>query len=231
MKIRSRRYRMTSEEPSYWSSFVDIMTTVALVFFFIMIVSSGISRLFVDNIAQKREELYTSIQGKLDSNNVDKSVIQFDDKEGKINIGTETFFDSGEWNLKQDGTNTADMIGSIFYQLLSEPSIESQVQYIEVVGHTDYMGDTIYNRRLSTERAMSFLNQMMPLDSELENKFGQKFKASGMSEFETNKTKEERDRTNYDGDDAQSQRKIEIKMVFSNKDIEDAVKERIKEKK
>ncbi|MFW2491545.1 OmpA/MotB family protein [Clostridium chromiireducens] len=229
MKIRSRRYGRTLEEPSYWSSFVDIMTTVTLVFFFIMIVSTAISSIFVDNIAQKRLELYKAIQDKLDSNKVDQNVIKFDDKEGKINIGTETFFDSGQWNLKQDGIDTANTIGNIFYQLLSDPSIQDQIQYIEIVGHTDYVGDTISNRRLSTERAMSFLNQLMPRDSELENKFGNKFKASGMSEFETNNTKELRDRTDDNGDE--TQRKIEIKMVFSNKDVENAVMERFIGKK
>ena len=37
MKVRSRINRRYEEIPSYWPSFVDIMTTVALVFFFIMI--------------------------------------------------------------------------------------------------------------------------------------------------------------------------------------------------
>ena len=94
---------------------------------------------------------------------------------------------------------------------------------------SDYAGDTISNRRLSTERAMSFLNAMVPKDSKLENEFGGKFKASGMSEFETNPNKEDRDRKDYSKKDIEStkdQRKIEIKMVFSNKDLEEAIKSR-----
>lgn len=230
MKFRSRKYKITSEPQSYWPSFVDVMTTISLVFFFIMIVSSGISRMFVDNIAEKRENLYDSIQAKLDTSNVDDSIIKFDKDKGNMDIKTETFFDSGEWDLKSDGIDMANTLGNIFYDLLKDPSIEPEINYIEVVGHTDYAGTTIYNRKLSTERAMSFLNQMMPMNSDLENDFGHKFKASGMSEFETNTTKEERDRTNYDAEATKDQRKIEIKMVFSNKDIESAVKERIKEK-
>ena len=54
MKVRRRKYKVTSESPSYWPSFVDLMTTISLVFFFIMIISSGISKMFVDNIAEER---------------------------------------------------------------------------------------------------------------------------------------------------------------------------------
>ncbi len=225
MKVRSRKYKVTSESPSYWPSFVDIMTTISLVFFFIMIVSSGISKMFVDNIAEKREDLYTAIQQKLDDNNVDKNVIQFAD--GKMNINTEAFFETGKWDLSNDGIALSQTLGNIFKDLLSDDFIYKEINYIEVVGHTDYIGDTIANRRLSTERAMSFLNSMVPINSELENNFGHKFKASGMSEFETNPTIEERNRTEYT-DDPSNQRKIEIKMIFSNSDLEKAIEARSK---
>lgn len=225
MKVRSRKYKVTSESPSYWPSFVDIMTTISLVFFFIMIVSSGISKIFVDNIAEKREDLYTVIQQKLDDNNVDKNVIQFAD--GKMNINTEAFFETGKWDLSNDGIALSQTLGNIFKDLLSDDFIYKEINYIEVVGHTDYIGDTIANRRLSTERAMSFLNSMVPINSELENNFGHKFKASGMSEFETNPTIEERNRTEYT-DDPSNQRKIEIKMIFSNSDLEKAIEARSK---
>lgn len=228
MKIRSRKYKTTAEEQSYWPSFVDIMTTVSLVFFFIMIVSSGINKMFVDNIVDKRQKLYDSIQAKLDDNNVDKNIISFDKEKGTIAIKTETFFDQNKSELKQDGINVANILSPIFYELLSDRQISPEIDYIEVVGHTDYIGNTIDNRRLSTERAMSFLNTLVPMNSTLENDYGQKFKASGMSEFESNANKEERDRIEYNDEVASKQRKIEIRMIFSDRDIEDAVKLRSK---
>ena len=229
MKIRSRKYRIKEEGQSYWPSFVDVMTAVTLVFFFLMIISMTLSSLFVDNISKKREEIYHCIQENLDKNNVDKEVMYFDRDEGKMVLNTETFFDTDKWVLKGNGKNLAKKFNNIFYLLLSEENIASEIEYIEVVGHTDYAGDTISNRRLSTERAMSFLNAMVPKDSKLENEFGGKFKASGMSEFETNPNKEDRDRKDYSKKDIEStkdQRKIEIKMVFSNKDLEEAIKSR-----
>lgn len=229
MKIRSRKYRIKEEGQSYWPSFVDVMTAVTLVFFFLMIISMTLSSLFVDNISKKREEIYNCIQENLDKNNVDREVMYFDRDEGKMVLNTETFFDTDKWVLKGNGKNLAKKFNNIFYLLLSEENIASEIEYIEVVGHTDYAGDTISNRRLSTERAMSFLNAMVPKDSKLENEFGGKFKASGMSEFETNPNKEDRDRKDYSKKDIEStkdQRKIEIKMVFSNKDLEEAIKSR-----
>ena len=82
-------------------------------------------------------------------------------------------------------------------------------------------------------RAISFLNEIMPMNSELENNYGHKFKAAGMSEFETNPTAEERNKTGipYDKDAYIEDRKIEIKMIFSNRDLEEAIKQRNNEKK
>ena len=165
MKVRRRKYKTEQEVPSYWPSFVDIMTTVTLVFFFILLTSIGISSIFVDNIAAERETVYDKIQGELN---------------------------------------------------------------IEIVGHTDFAGSTIHGRELSTERAISFLNEMMPEDSELENLHGEKFKASGMSEFENYASKEERDRgyDEYNIEETKKDRRIEVRMVFSNEDLEKAIKER-----
>lgn len=231
MKLRSRRYRLKDSDASYWPSFVDIMTAAVLIFFFIMLISMAISSQFVDNISEKREKIYNSIQNNLDKNNVDKNIMHFDRNEGKMVISTETFFDTDKWILKKDGNDLAKKLNNIFLSLLNEEEIRDEIEYIEIVGHTDYAGDTISNRKLSTERAMSFLNAMMPMDSELENNYGGKFKASGMSEFETNKNKEDRDRKEYtktDMEKTKDQRKIEIKMTFSNKDLEEAIKSKIK---
>lgn len=232
MKIRSRKYRTREEGQSYWPSFVDVMTASTLVFFFLMIISMTVSSLFVDNISKKREEIYNSIQENLDKNDVNKEIMYFDREEGKMVLNTETFFDTDKWVLKGEGKTLANQLSKIFYLLLNEKGIAPEIEYIEVVGHTDYAGDTISNRKLSTERAMSFLNAMVPMDSPLENEFGGKFKASGMSEFETNPDKKDRDREEYSKEDVEKtkdQRKIEIKMVFSNKDLEEAIRSRTSE--
>lgn len=228
MKVRRRKYKLEQEVPSYWPSFVDMMTTVTLVFFFIMLTSIGVSSIFVDNIAAERETIYDTIQSELNDYAVDYDVMKFNRQEGKIDIKTETFFDSDSAVLKEDGKNLANELSQIFLKLLSNKAIKDEIEYIEIVGHTDFAGGTIHGRKLSTDRAISFLNEMMPENSELENLHGEKFKASGMSEFENYESKEERDRgyDEYNIEETVGDRRIEVRMVFSNEDLEEAIKER-----
>ena len=228
MKLRRKNYREVEESPSYWPSFVDIMSITALVFFFLMIIAMGFLTIFVDDISAKREKLYDRIELELKENNINDDMIVFNREEGKIDIKTETFFETDSSDLKGDGINVANMFGGIFNELLSVEEINREIDYIEIVGHTDYAGTTFDNRELSTMRAVSFLNQIMPMNSSLEQIYGHKFKASGMSEFETNKTHEERNQNeeNYNTNEHQGDRKIEIKMVFSNTDLEEAIKQR-----
>lgn len=232
MKMRKRKYRGKEGEVSYWQSFVDMMSIATLVFFFIMILAMGYLTVFVDDISAKREKLYDQIESHLEANNIDKNMIRFNREEGKVEILTETFFDSGSSEIKSDGKNVAAIFNSIFTELLKVDFIADEIEYVEVVGHTDYSGTTFNNRTLSTDRAVSFLNEMVPMNSFLENNYGQKFKASGMSEFETNKTPSERNRSeiNYKKEEYKGDRKIEIRINFSNRDLESAIRERIKSK-
>ena len=231
MKARNRRYRSAHEPQSYWESFVDIMTSTALVFFFILILALGYLTVFVEDVAQERASLYVTVEQSLQQQKANPEVIDFDKNEGRIIIKTESFFDLGQYTLKEDGIKTANMLNGVFLNLLKDKNIENAVQYIEVVGHTDFIGNTIDNRELSTERAVSFLNAMMPIESELENSYGAKFKASGMSEFETNNTKTLRDRgqDQYNEEATKKDRKIEVRIVFKDDNINNAIKERIKE--
>ncbi|MGL5821018.1 MAG: OmpA/MotB family protein [Sarcina sp.] len=231
MKLRRKNYKEVEEAPSYWPSFVDIMSIVSLVFFFIMILAMGFLTIFVDDISAKREKLYDRIEFELNENNIDKKIISFNREEGKIDIKTETFFDIDSYELKAEGQKVAGIFSDIFVSLLEIEEINSGIDYIEIVGHTDYAGTTFDNRELSTMRAISFLNKVMPMNSELEKKFGHKFKAAGMSEFETNITHEERNRDEkfYNKDEHYADRKIEIKMIFSNEDLEEAIKNRNKD--
>ncbi|MGL4740600.1 MAG: OmpA/MotB family protein [Sarcina sp.] len=231
MKLRRKNYKEIEEAPSYWPSFVDIMSIVSLVFFFIMILAMGFLTIFVDDISAQREKLYDRIEFELNENNIDKKIISFNREEGKVDIKTETFFDIDSYELKEDGQKVANIFSDIFISLLEIEEINSGIDYIEIVGHTDYAGTTFDNRELSTMRAISFLNKVMPMNSELEKTFGHKFKAAGMSEFETNPTHEERnkDEKSYDKNDHYADRKIEIKMIFNNADLEEAIKNRNKD--
>ena len=66
-----------------------------------MIIAMGLSSLFVEYISIKRETIsHNKIQENLNLNEVDKNIMYFDRDEGKMILNTETFFDTGKWDLK-----------------------------------------------------------------------------------------------------------------------------------
>lgn len=188
-----RRYR--DEEHNFWSSFVDVMSTISLVFFFLMIVSIAITYTRykqiqiaydeiqtaydkIDDIGKQRKELYEKVEETLKpklGNNVTFS-------DGKLEIKTEVLFESNKYIITPEGQNMALQISAAFYDLLENKDYNSKIQSIEVRGHTDDSLGGNYNRYLSTNRATNFLNAMIPDKSKYE-KYAYKFKASGMSKF------------------------------------------------
>lgn len=229
MKFRSRKYKYTNENMSYWPSFVDAMTSITLVFLFIMIISMGISVLFVDNIAEKRQNVYNRINQAIDENEL-KGIV-FNEETNSFDIPANILFDTNSAKLKSEALASIAQQRNAFYSILEDKEICDAINYIEIIGHTDYAGTTIHGRNLSAERANVYLNELVPMNSEIENKYGHKFKASGMSEFENFKSKEERDRE-YKGEEdikeTEKYRRIEVRIDFSDNELEEAVKKNMK---
>ena len=89
-----------------------------------------------------------------------------------------------------------------------------KIESIKVVGHTDSDYDAQYNRTLSTERAVSFVNQMLR-DKKKDSAYGAYFEASGMSKY----CPKEGDVDKQTKAQKEKNRRIEIKIVFSDDDI------------
>lgn len=246
MKVRRRKYKISEKKEGYWPSFVDAMTATTLVFFFLMIISIGMTSIFSDDIAKNREDLYNMIDKSLEEMKVSEDIIKFNRDAGAIEIYSETTFEKNKDNVKKEGKMLADKLEKIFYNLFSSEdngdAIVENIDYIEVVGHTDYAGSTTIGRTLSAKRAASFLNEMVPEKSKLEKEFGNKFKASGMSEFESygegNGNKDFNEVISW-GDKGYNEnaaankaaRKIEIRIVFNNDELEKILGDRMKESK
>lgn len=228
MKFRSRKYKYSNENMSYWPSFVDAMTSTTLVFFFIMLLSMGISIIFVDDIAAKRENVYEKIKTAIEENNL--KGLEFNDETSSFDIPANILFDSNSAKLKETAKTFIEEQRRTFYSVLSDKEVYDAINYIEIIGHTDYAGTTIHGRNLSADRANAYLNNLVPMNSDIENEFGHKFKASGMSEFENFKTKAERDRNYVNKEaikEAEKYRRIEIRIDFSDKDLEEALQRRL----
>ena len=242
MKVRRRKYKISEKKEGYWPSFVDAMTATTLVFFFLMIVSIGMTSIFSDDIAKNREEVYNIISRSLDEMGVKEDVIKFNEEAGTIDIYSETTFESNKFDVKPTGKKAALQLQEIFYNLFSSKDggdkILKSIDYIEVVGHTDYAGETTDGRLLSSQRAAAFLNEMVPVESEIEKAFGNKFKSSGMSEFESygkgNGDKNFQDviargdKYNPGLPENKAARKIEIRIIFNNDELEKILGDRMK---
>jgi chemotaxis protein MotB len=241
----SRRgfYRRNMEQAEFWPSFADIMTTVSLVFFFIMLVGIAIVTIKdrsvtseykrikdtyaeIDNIAKERTELYERIERTLKSTSVGETVV-FNRDKGRLEINAKVLFAYDDFRLTEEGRQLASQMSGAFLLLLSSSEYKDKIKSIEVRGHTDNVSDGEYNRTLSAERAVSFVNAMVPKSSEIERKYGRYFKASGMSKFEViagtieNQSEEER----------ALNRRIEIYINFDDMDISEAIIKLLKSQK
>lgn len=233
----------------YWKSFTDILATMSLVFMFIMLIITVISLQALkklkteqvkyeqlesqlaleqekfetvsrelDNIAKIRYELYDYIVEALRPQLKEK--VKFVD--GRIEINTEIWFETGKADLNDRAKRDAEVIGQAFFRLLDmleESDNKKYFSFIEIRGHTDHDGDGAYNRLLSVQRASSFLNEILPLSSEAEKKYAKYFKASGMSKFNPAYGTVE-DQTD---DEKMLNRRIEIYMVMNDTDIQEAI--------
>lgn len=244
MKQRARIRAI--EDFNYWPSFVDVMTIISLVFFFLMIVSvvltyakydesqknnveyerlkTEVERLNkklkeneknIDNIAEQRKDLYEDIVDKLKITLNDNVVFN----EGRIDINSDVIFAINSSDLSSGGQILASQVADAFYNLLSDENYNQKVESIEIRGHTDNVGGGEYNRKLSTERAVSFLNCMLQDGSKYEA-FATKFKASGMSKYEPSSGSVQ----SQSKEDMDKNRRIEIHIKFVDDDIAKAIK-------
>lgn len=232
MKIR--KLRKDEDEVNYWPSFVDVMSTISLVFFFIMIISIAITYTKyreirstydqIDNIGEERKKLYEKIEKTLKPKLGDN--VSFVD--GKLEIKTEVLFEFGKADLTPKGKEIARQISEAFYELMKDPLYREKIQSVEIRGHTDNVGLGTTNRFLSTNRAGSFLNEMIPDGSQYEE-IAYKFKASGMSKF----VPKENGGTVQDQtpEQASQNRRIEIYINMSEDDIVNAINKLINSNK
>lgn len=244
--MKRRAFNRHNEDFNYWPSFVDIMTTISLVFFFLMIICIVLtykkyeeyaasnktyqelkeekerlqeeiakSKANIDNIGAHRDQLYKNITDRLKSKLGDN--ISYAD--GKIEIKSDVLFDSGSSTLSLEGKQLAIQVSEAFYELLQEKEYNSKIESIEIRGHTDNVGLGEYNRQLSTERAVSFVNEMLRDGTKYEA-FANKFKASGMSKYQP----QSGSLTNQSDSDKARNRRIEIHIKFVDDDIAEVIK-------
>lgn len=225
MKFRtrfSRNIKNKKEKVNVWSSFVDIMSTVSLVFLLVMMSALGMFiqiKQKTDDISKQRNELYTKIEKQLKPT-LGNDVVYED---GFLQIKSSLLFDTDSAKLNKHGKKIAKEIGNSFLLVLNDDENRQKIEAIKIVGHTDNNYDAEYNRTLSTERAVSFVNQMLD-DKSKDAKYGEYFEASGMSKYSPKSGTVEKQTEK----EKEQNRRIEIKIEFSDKDIAEYITSSLK---
>ena len=213
-------------EFNYWPSFVDVMSTIALVCIFMMIIFttliygkySNLKNTYnkFDDIGKNRALLYEKVEQELKPQLGE--YIFFDKSSGVIEINTEILFDVDSYELTDKWKELSKLLGNVLIQFLSNDQYRDKIESIEVIGHTDntYTGD--YNRFLSTDRAGAFVNEMLSGQDEVT--YGKFFKASGMSKFSPKAGTVE----NQTVEEENLNRRIEVCINFNDSDIEESIK-------
>lgn len=213
-------------EFNYWSSFVDVMSTIALVCIFMMIIFttviygkySNLKNTYnkFDDIGKNRALLYEKVEKELKPQLGE--YIVFDKKSGVIEINTEILFAVDSYKLTDQGKELARLLGSVLINFLSNDQYKDKIESIEVIGHTDNTYTGNYNRFLSTDRAGAFINEMLSGKDEVT--YGKFFKASGMSKFSPKAGTVEKQTV----EEENLNRRIEVCINFNDSDIEESIK-------
>ncbi len=267
MKIRRRKFKKSTEPQSFWPSFTDVMSTIALVLFFLMLlayiqniitgknleflqlqldeteqdlvakheaiqlaerrlqliedevkrtqaeVERGQEKLTLSQreieqqrriIAASNEELGNlrtkleqvavlrldilekvkqSIEQQIGSTNERGEQLVTIGDNANIVINEGLVFDYNSYIIKTEGRELIRQFAIAFEKILDDQDVRANIDAINVEGHTDDTGSSLYNRDLSVKRSTSVVNYMMQTNPSLEIKYGEYFAATGYSEF------------------------------------------------
>lgn len=190
MRRGSRRHTL-EEELNLWPAFTDLMTNMAIIVFFIMLLA------FVQNIIslQQAKESSKELENIVGVREKIKKVVEEGFKkeigEGKIRIGPgakftveeNIVFDSGQSQIKPEGQEVIARLGNALQKVLDDETIRSYIELISVEGHTDNEGSAEVNWELSAQRATGVIQLMHTRNPALGTKYASYFGATGFSKF------------------------------------------------
>lgn len=134
-----------NDELNYWPSFVDIMSSLFVIFMLMfLVIFSQIGKGIKDI-----ELLYSMLEENEFSN------IQIED--GRLIIGSDILFATNKYEIKPEGKEKLLALGRQFQNFFQVQDREKKFTII-IEGHTDTAGSINYNDSLSYRRANSVVN-------------------------------------------------------------------------
>ncbi len=143
--------------------------------------------------------------------------VQIDPKSGSLRLASNILFDKGSAELKETAKiELKNVFINYIGALISNKSIQNQLDRIVIEGHTDSDGGYLYNLNLSQQRAYAVMNYLLTLDFTADNNLKPLLVASGRSYQDTIYTKDM-------VEDKDASRRIEINFSLRNDDAMDEI--------
>lgn len=162
------------------------------------------------------EKVKVSIEENLDTKSDEELVLIADN--GNIVINEGLVFDFNSSEIKDEGKGLLNNLAKSFEKVLDNEEIRQNIDAISIQGHTDKRGSSELNRDLSSKRATAVVDYLMNVNSDLENKYGSYFVASGYSEF--------RPIDPRNTEEAYSKnRRIEVSVILKDSNIQSVINE------
>lgn len=164
----------------------------------------NITKVKIKNLTGIRMKVVSTLKERLGES------IRIDPKSGAMRFASNILFNQGKYQLKPGAKRELkEVLQKYIHTLLLDPQIRSYIEGITIEGHTDSVGDYLYNLALSQKRALEVMKFLYESDKENRDLYARYLSASGRSYSdliydETGK------------EDKEASRRIEIKFRIKN---------------
>ena len=136
------------EKTSFWPTFTDLLCTVLMVVIVILFSSESL-------VGSLEQDLSKNIYDSVNEVFKDSEIpVEVDKTSGKIVFGENSLFDVDSDELKPEAKEILNLFIPKYVETIYK-NYEEHISRIVITGHTDDVGDYLYNLDLSQRRALS----------------------------------------------------------------------------
>lgn len=214
LRVGGRRPHSLDEVPEYWITYSDLLVGLLMVFVLLLFLTLSRMQRDVANVRAILAANETALSLAARSLKGTGAGLYFDPKTQALAMDAEVLFGYGSATLRPEAQRIIYTVATKFLpRLLSNHDVDSQLQEIAVIGHTDTVGTYIWNMDLSQRRAYSVMRAVV------EATYGQPH-AERLRDLITASGKSEVEPVMVDGHyDPDRSRRIELHIRFRNEDL------------